>query len=421
VTDPAVAGTERTRASGPVALVAAGAVAAFLLLPSPVAARSPCATSSAKAAIVVDQRSGEVLCGRRAAQPRPVASATKLMTALLLLARSQPADVLTAVRYRAAPVESKIGLRAGERLRARDLLTALLLESANDAAVTIAHNLSGSRHAFVRDMNLRARELGLRSTTYSNPIGLDSPRNRSSAGDLAALSRRLMRDPVFARTVDRPRARLRSGARTRTVRNRNTLVATHRFVNGIKTGHTLAAGYVLVGAGGRGRADVVSVVLGAPSEAARNQSTLALLRWGLDRFRRYRAVSRGRRIADRRVAGRADARVALEAARAVTVTALRGRRPTLRVRAPREIAGPLPAGRRVGSVEVRDRAGVLASTPLVTAAAVPGPTPLAGVASGLGAAVGLTSVALLAILSVVTLRRARARRRRPARVPTSGR
>jgi serine-type D-Ala-D-Ala carboxypeptidase (penicillin-binding protein 5/6) len=365
----------------------------------------------AKAAIVVDARTGETLHARRADARLPIASTTKLMTALLLLERARPSDVFTAASYRASPTESQIGLRPGERVRVRDLLTALLLESANDAAVTIARNVSGSRRAFVAYMNRRARELGLASTTYGNPVGFDSPRNRSTARDLAVLSRRLLRVPLFARTVDRPRARLRSGARRRTVRNRNTLVAAHSFVDGVKTGHTLGASYVLIGSASRRGARVLSVVLGAPSEAARNAGSLTLLRWGLSRYERRRLVAPERTVARRPVAGR-DSQVALVAPRALTATVRRDRRPAVRVRAAGEVEGPLPAGRRVGRVEVVDGRSVIVSSPLVTAAAVPAPSLLGRVDGRLAAVAGLTLLGLLAIVSGAAVLRSRRRRGR---------
>ena len=389
--------------------VTALALLALSVVAAPASARVLRPDPEAKAAIVVDALTGEVLLAEGADERHQIASTTKLMTALLALERSNPEDVFRASRYSADPIESQIGLRTGERIRARDLLVALLLESANDAAATIATNLSGSRSAFVRDMNRRARELGLRSTSYSNPIGFDSGRNHSSARDLAALARRLLGNPRFASIVDRPRARLRSGVRRRTVVNRNRLVATHPFVEGVKTGRTLEAGFVLVGAGkGRGTR-VVSVILGAPSEAARDTGTLALLRYGLDQFRRRRVLAPGSAVTRVPVEGREGERVALETPRGVVATVRRGRRPSLRVRAPAKVEGPLPAGRRIGVVEVRDRERVLASAPLVTAAAVAKPKPLAALRSAGGAALVLTLLVLAAIVSAVAVSRVRGR------------
>ena len=111
---------------------------------------------------------------------RSMASTTKLMTALLSLEEARPGDVFTAPGYNAMPAESRINLRAGERMTVHDLLEALLLESANDAAVDLAENIAGSRDAFVEQMNKRASELGLDHTSYANPVGLDEPGNYSS-------------------------------------------------------------------------------------------------------------------------------------------------------------------------------------------------------------------------------------------------
>ncbi len=227
------------------AVLAAGAPASAL------GATPPPAVPNAAAAIVVDGRNGEVMFAKRAGEQRPIASTTKLMTALLTLERTRPKEVFTAAAYDAAPVESQIGLAPGEQMTVADLLEALLLESANDAAVTLAEGVSGTREAFVADMNARAEELGLEDTSYANPIGFDDPLNHSTARDLAVLARELLARRRFARVVDLPLAELESGARPRVIDNRNTLVAAYPFVSGVKTGHTLGAGYVLVGSAQR--------------------------------------------------------------------------------------------------------------------------------------------------------------------------
>src|SRR5205085_12090717 len=116
---------------------------------------------------------GDVVFARRASDERSIASTTKLMTALLTLERGRLGRTLTAVRYPGLAVESKINLRAGERMTTADLLRALLLASANDAAATLATRIGGTERRFVALMNQRARELGLHDTHYANPVGLD--------------------------------------------------------------------------------------------------------------------------------------------------------------------------------------------------------------------------------------------------------
>ena len=315
----------------------------------------------AEASIVVDAESGTVIAADDPGERRPIASTTKLMTALLTLERADPAEVIAAGGYDPAPIESQIGLAEGERLAVRDLLVALLLESANDAAVTLAEGVEGSVDEFVAEMNERAEKLGLDDTSYANPIGLDDPANYSTASDLAALATRLMRDELFRDIVEEPSLPLRSGDVPRVVENRNGLVGEAPLVDGVKTGHTLGAGHVLVGSASDDGHRAISVVLGAASEAARDEATLDLLRYGLDQ------------IVDRRVV-RAGEPVALAPARPATVTVVRGERVGTRVLAPDVLEGPLPAGERVGSVRILLRGEVARRVPLVTADAVPAPS-----------------------------------------------
>jgi D-alanyl-D-alanine carboxypeptidase (penicillin-binding protein 5/6) len=360
------------------------------------AAERPPPVPGADAAIVVDGRDGDPMFRKNAGERRSIASTTKLMTALLTLERARPRQVVTAADYDAAPVESQIGLRPGERMTVEDLLEALLLESANDAAATLAEGVSGSVDAFVADMNERADELGLEDTSYANPIGFDDPRGFSTASDLAALTLELLRRPRFARLVDLPAAELESGARPRTIDNRNALIASHPFVSGVKTGHTLGAGYVLIGsAEGPGGAKVISVVMGEPSEAARDADTLALLRWGLERFQRVRVLDRDRTMARAEIEYR-DERAALVPARDAVLTLRDGERVRRRVSAPEELEGPLPAGERVGSVTVVVDGERVRRIGLVTATDVPAAGTLRVLLSVLG--VPLTVLLVLAIL-----------------------
>jgi D-alanyl-D-alanine carboxypeptidase (penicillin-binding protein 5/6) len=383
---------------------AATALLALAAIAAPAQARAAeaaPAVPNAKSAIVIDGRNGEVMFAKRPGARREIASTTKLMTALLTLERTRPREVFSASDYRPAAVESQIGLRPGERMRVADLFTALMLESANDAAEALAEGIAGSRAAFVAAMNERARQLGLDDTSYANPIGLDDPNNYSSARDLAELTFDLMQLPRFARVVDTPAAQLRSGARPRTVENRNLLIGAYPFVDGVKTGHTTQAGYVLVGSarsriGGR----VISVVMGEPSEEGRDTDTLKLLRWGLGRFHRERVLGRHRPLA-RSDIEHFDERTALVPQRGLVLTVRDGEHVSRSVNAPDQLSGPLPAGERVGSVTVSVDGERVRTEPLVTATSVPAAGTLRVISSVLG--VPLTVLAVLAILVVAAL------------------
>ena len=400
------------------ALLAAVAAGADVPAAAPAASSGGSPAVRGTASAVLDARDGQMLAADGADERHAVASTTKLMTALLTLERGGLGRTVTAASYRPLPAESQIGLRPGERMRVKDLLVALLLESANDASVTLAERVAGSRPAFVRAMNARARELGLRDTSYANPIGLDDRRNYSSARDLAVLARTLMAKRAFRAIVDRPRATLQSGARPRTLDNRNRLVARAPFVDGVKTGHTREAGYVLVGsATGRG-ARVISVVLGEPSEAARDSDSLALLRWGLGQFRRLRPVRAGSTLARPAVAHFDGRRIALRPARPVSLTVRRGQRVSTRISAPAELTGPLPAGRGVGAATVLVGGRPVRRVALVTAGAVPEAGFVRRLSSGVSSTV-LFTAAVLAVAAIALVARRRGSGRRRRRTPAA--
>jgi D-alanyl-D-alanine carboxypeptidase (penicillin-binding protein 5/6) len=355
-------------------LAAFAAVLATWLAGAPAASGAGSAGApalQARAAIVMEASTGDVLYSKNSRQRRSIASTTKLMTVLVALQRTDLDDVFTAANYHAGPGESQLGLRPGERMSVRDLLRATLLPSANDAAAAIAVGTMGSTQSFVAEMNNRAAALGLRDTHYTTPVGLDDPGNYSSARDLAKLAIRLRSYEFFRRTTDLPRATLRSGSRKRTVINRNTLVRNVEAVNGVKTGHTSHAGYVLVGSARRAGVTVISVVLGEPNEHARDADSLALLRYGLSAYEAVTPLPQGRTLgkADLRyrhgqavdvVAGASVRRVLREGTRtSVTVTGL-----------PKEVDGPLPRGSRLGTAIVRAGKKVLARVPVVTAKSV---------------------------------------------------
>jgi serine-type D-Ala-D-Ala carboxypeptidase (penicillin-binding protein 5/6) len=375
----------------------------------------------ADSAILVEPSTGDVVFARSPNRRLQIASTTKIMTTLVVLERLRLDDVLAHRGYRATfPDESLLNLRRGERMSVRDLLRGLLLASGNDAAMTLARGAAGSPAAFVPLMNRRARELGLTRTHFSNPIGLDARGNYSTAADLIRLTREVFaRSNFFRRTVDLPSARLESSRGGLRVGNRNTLVRRVAFVNGVKTGHTPAAGYVLVGSGTRGGVTMMSAVLGDPSEAARNADTLALLRYGLARYRLRPVLRSGQVVATAKVKHREEERIDLIPERPYSLVVRRGEpRPTYTIQRPDTLTGPIRTGTRVGLVTVRYRGRVTARIPLVTAAPVPRVGMVERAADaifGPGTLVVIAALAVLVAMGVRRERRRRERRRRSAR------
>lgn len=364
---------------------------------------------SAKAATVIDAARGRALWSMHAHEQRLIASTTKMMTALVAISRTRPNQVLKATRYHGDAAESVIGLRPGERMTAEDLLRGLLIASANDAADTFAIRLAGSRSAFVAAMNRRARALGLRETRFGNAIGLDTPRTVSSAHDLARLAAAAMREPRFKAIVGRKRATLRSGSVTRRIENTNKLIGRHGYVDGIKTGHTLKAGYLLVASASKADAGVISVVMGEPTEAARERDSIALLRYGRAFFKPVRPLAKRRAVTELPVALQ-DTTAAVYPRRDVSLALRDGERIALTLAAPEELQGPLAAGSRVGTATVRRNDRVVTEAAVYLREAIPAP-PLQAVLLHLlwRMLPWLLLVAIVIMIGVMLLRR-RARR-----------
>ncbi len=326
-----------------------------------------------RAAALIDADTGQQLYGLRSQAQLPIASTTKLMTALVTLEHARLSEVFANPPFYLAAQDSQIGLVPGERMSVHDLLIAMLLPSADDAAEDLAFNVGrGSVARFVAMMNAQASALGLEHTHYTTPIGLDTPGNYSSASDLVTLARYLLRtQPFFRRVVDMPTAVLRTGSHVREVTNLDDLVARVPWVIGVKTGHTLDAGYVLVSAGRRDGMTLIGAVLGAPSESARDASALSLLDWGYENFALRTLVKAGQVLARRPVSGRPGLHVDLIAAGTFTDVLARSTPAQTVVQAPLELAGPRPARQVVGAVVVGAGGVQLARIPLLLARAVP--------------------------------------------------
>ncbi|HXS46652.1 MAG TPA: serine hydrolase, partial [Solirubrobacterales bacterium] len=230
------------RARGLAALLGAALLAGSLAAPAQ-SADPP--LLEARAWVLIDARSGDVLVSHAASRHFPIASTTKLMTAYVALRKLSLGEIVRAAPYSPIYGESLLELRPGQRVSVRDLLYGLILRSGNDAAYDLALAVSGSEARFVREMNLYAAALGLTNTHYANPIGLDQDGNYSSALDLTALARRLLREPAFARIAAARSAELPSLRPPRRIETINDFLLEVPWATGVKTGHTFGAAYVL--------------------------------------------------------------------------------------------------------------------------------------------------------------------------------
>ncbi len=218
---------------------------------------------SARAAIVVDAANGAVLWQHNPHRRLPIASTTKIMTAMLALEHLRPDEVV-----RVPPAATRVplvreGLRPNERVQAWKLFDGLLMFSGNDDAMTLAAAVAGSRRAFVAQMNARAHELSLSDSHFASVSGVIDEGNYSSAWDLAALTRVALRNPRFRQIVRTRIAHVPWSAPTyeKVYVNKNPLLGTYRGADGVKTGWTTLAGHCLVASATRAGRTIVAVVL----------------------------------------------------------------------------------------------------------------------------------------------------------------
>lgn len=387
------------------------------------AAHAAAPSITAPSAAVIETSTGTVVYAKNAEQQRGMASTTKLMTALVALDRKPLDTVLTASNYRASAAETRLGLRPGERMTLADLVRAMMLPSANDAAQTIAQRTGGSVSRFVTLMNARAREEGLTRTRFTNPVGLDAPTHRTTALDLARLGVLAHDNPFLRATVKRRSISLTSGDGARTIVNRNRTLGVRLpgggVIDGMKTGHTTQAGYALVGSATRGGVTVVSAVLGDPSEATRDADTIRLLRWASGLFQRKVLVREGDAAARVPIEHGKAEQVEVVAGQSLTRVVPRGEAVKLvPVGLPASLEAPVTAGTKVGSARVLVGGRPVATIPLVTRSGVERESLLAAVLSAIGDHWRGTLFALLLILGgTLTLRRARNASRPSHRTP----
>ena len=319
---------------------------------------------SAKSAVVVDADTGETLYEYNADERLPMASTTKIMTALVALGEGD-LDRSYTVKPEYAQVEgSSMYLQAGETLTMRDTMYGLMLSSGNDAAVAIAGECGGY-DAFVQKMNDKATALGLTDTHFVNPNGLPADGHYTTARELAKITAEALRDPVFRQIVST--AQYTAGERTFV--NHNRLLSSYEGALGVKTGYTRAAGRCLVSAAERNGRTVIAVTLNDPNDWADHAQMLDAA------FAKYEPVTlheAGDEITTLRVFGGDTDSVPLHTQNALTVYLLPGeleRLQTVRY-GDRICYAPVVRTAQAGQIEYRIGDAVLARDTLVYGGAV---------------------------------------------------
>ncbi|MBR5545604.1 MAG: D-alanyl-D-alanine carboxypeptidase [Clostridia bacterium] len=270
------------------------AVMAFFA-PQAKAEESEQVESSARSAILMERETGKVLLAHNERERLPMASTTKVMTALMTLEYGRLDEVVTVGRYAYGVPGTSIYLNLGEKITLRDLLYGLMLASGNDAAMAIAEHIGGDVETFCRMMTERAAQLGCTDTVFLTPHGLPKDGHFTTAYDLALIAQEAMKHDLFREIVSTRRASIPWEGRSyqRILNNKNKLLSTYEGATGIKTGYTKAAGRCLVFGAKRDGLEVIGVVLRCSEwfdEAAR------LMDAAFERYEMFTAFEEGETV-----------------------------------------------------------------------------------------------------------------------------
>ncbi|MGE0556677.1 MAG: D-alanyl-D-alanine carboxypeptidase family protein [Burkholderiales bacterium] len=335
----------------------------------------PTPTIEARAYLLLDVNSGQVLASRNAADKFEPASLTKLMTAYLtfgaLKQKSLKPDQVVPVSTRAWKAEgSRMFIEPKKPVTVDELLRGMIIQSGNDASIALAEVIGGSEEAFAEMMNREAKRLGLANTNFTNATGLTSPQLHSTAEDLAKLVVTLIRDypehyPLYSQKEYR--------YNNITQANRNRLLWLDPAVDGVKTGYTENAGYCLVTSAKRGERRLVSVVLGTVSESARAAESQKLLNWGFQAYDSVRLYARNQPVSQLRVWKGAEDMIKAGFTGDLYVALPRGQADKLKasVESLQPLLAPINPGQRVATLKLEIDGKPYRELPVVALEGVP--------------------------------------------------
>lgn len=355
-------------------------LALFCLLASAQAPQPP--EVAARSYLLLDVSANQVLAARDPDTPVEPASLTKLMSAYLVF------DALKAKKIdlkQALPVSERAWKMPGSRMfidpkmqvPVEDLIKGMIVQSGNDATVALAEGVAGSVERFVELMNQQAKALGMKNTGYRNPEGLTAPGHTTTARDLSILSTRLMTDfPEYVGYYKIQRYRYQ-GTPTANDTNRNLLLFRDPTVDGLKTGHTEAAGYCLIATAKRdfpnlaGRR-LVAIVLGANSEVSRANEAQKLLNWGYTAYEGLKLFEGGQAVLQPQVWKGTEKTVKLGQPQPIVLAVPAGSAGKIKTEVvrPDPLVAPFSKGQQVGTLKIRSGDQVLAEVPLVALEAV---------------------------------------------------
>ncbi|MDD3518521.1 MAG: D-alanyl-D-alanine carboxypeptidase [Chromatiales bacterium] len=328
----------------------------------------------ARGYLVMDFHSGAVLAEREADSRMEPASITKIMTAYVIYRELKNGSIGLEDEVRISEKAWRMGgsrmfVEVNTRVKLKDLLKGMIVQSGNDATVALAEHVAGSEEAFVSLMNQQAKALGMNDTHYTNSTGWPDPELYTTARDIARLAHALIRDFPEEYRWYSEREFTYNGIRQH---NRNLMLWRDESVDGVKTGHTESAGFCLVTSAKRDDMRLITVVLGTASEKDRADQTQTLLNWGFRFFETHRLYTAGQPLTETRVWKGETDKVALGLTRDLYVTIPRGRYQALKatLELSPKLEAPLQKGAVQGEVNVTLDGAVIRKESLIALQAV---------------------------------------------------
>ena len=324
---------------------------------------------SAKSAVLLEESTGHILYEKDSKTRRPMASTTKIMTALCAIELGGLDREITVTDKTVGVEGSSIYLKAGDKITLEELVWAVMLESANDAAETLATELGGSVEGFAEVMNKKAAELGLENTHFTNPHGLSEENHYTTAEDLAKLAAYAMKNEQFREIASTDYHKIDYGESVRNLRNHNKMLRMYDGAVGVKTGFTKLSGRCLVSAAEREGLTLVAVTLDAPDDWNDHSK---MLDYGFSSLMRLNLIDSGEAAYIMPCIGGDGRQVLVRNTESLSLVLPRGEyNITERVILPHYFFAPVTAGDTVGKIEFLDGDEVIGEVPLVAEESVP--------------------------------------------------
>ena len=325
---------------------------------------------AAESYLLIDYNTGKVIAESNSSKRLPPASLTKMMTAYLVSSEMKfrnlkPDDMVPVSDKAHKAIGSRTFLEPGSLVSVRDLMYGLVVQSGNDASIALAEHVGGSEEGFVSMMNQMAQRLGMKDTHFTNSTGLPGKEHFTTARDMAVLARAVIRDHPNHYKLYSVREFTYNGIAQK---NRNRLLLRDESVDGIKTGHTQAAGYCLVASAKRGNMRLISVLLGARNEQSRSTESLRALNYGFRFYETIKLASTDTQLGSAKVWGGAidNVAVGVKDEKYVTLPTGQGNDIVREMHLATDLIAPIGLGQELGVLKVKLENELLAELPIVS-------------------------------------------------------